>query len=347
MRVGVIGCGFFAQFHLKAWQDLAPEGAELVAVADIDAARAERAARELGIPHWYADPARMFRECDLGLVDIATRMDTHRALVDLAVKQHVPVVVQKPLAPDLDEARAIVGSARHAGLFLAVHENFRFQAPMRAVAGLLAEGAIGTPTWARISFRTDPRVYDRQPYFLTEKRLVILDVGIHLLDLARVFMGEVENVSCVTQRRNPAVAAEDTATMILRHASGAVSLVDCTYENRSLPGSGVQTLVEIEGTEGSIHVGPDFRLSLTSRGRQDIRDVSPPPLAWADPIAHVVQESVVQTCRHMLRAVLAGRPAATSGDDNLRTFALVEAAYEAAFEEKRARSQHLASGTRA
>lgn len=80
-------------------------------------------------------------------------------------------------------------------------------------------------------------------------------------------------------------------------------------------------------------MGRDFQLSLTSQGRREVRDASPPPLAWADPDLHVVQESVLQTCRHMLKAVLAGRAAATSGDDNLKTFALVEAAYQAALED--------------
>lgn len=330
MRVGVVGCGFFAQFHLRAWKDLAAEGGELVAVADIDAARAEGTARALGIPRWYADAAAMLAECDLGLVDIATRMDTHRALVALALRHRVPIVVQKPLAPDWDEAVAIVGAAARADLFLAVHENFRFQAPMRAIAGLIAEGAVGAPTWARISFRTDPGVYDSQPYFLTEKRLVILDVGIHMLDLARVLVGEVESLSCETQRRNPEVTAEDTATMLLRHVSGAVSVVECTYENRRLPGSGVQTLIEIEGPEGALVLDRDFRLSITSRGEHTCRDVGPQPLAWADARLHVVQESVVATCRHMLAALRDGRPASTSGDDNLRTYALVEAAYHSA-----------------
>jgi predicted dehydrogenase len=339
MRVGVVGCGFFAQFHLRAWKDLAAEGAELVAVADIDAGKAERTAAGLGIPRWYADAGAMLGECDLGLVDIATRMDTHRALVELALGHRVPIVVQKPLAPDWQEARAIVEAARQAGMFLAVHENFRFQAPMRAVADLIATGAIGEPSWARIAFRTDPRVYESQPYFLTERRLVILDVGIHMLDLARVLIGEVEHVSCETQRRNPAVRAEDTATMLLRHRSGAVSVIECTYENRRLPGSGVQTLLEIEGPDGAIVLDRDFRLSLTSRGRREVRDVSPPPLAWADPSLHVVQESVLQTCRHVLSAVTGGRAAATSGEDNLRTFALVEAAYRAAEEHRTIRPQ--------
>ena len=90
-----------------------------------------------------------------------------------------------------------------------------------AVRAMIDSGAIGTPSWARIRFRTGFDVYRTQPYFYDEERLAIADVGIHMLDLARFFLGEVERISCETQRRNPKVRAEDTATMLLRHESGA------------------------------------------------------------------------------------------------------------------------------
>ena len=83
-----------------------------------------------------------------------------------------------------------------------MHENFRFQTPMRKLKGLLDRDAIGQPTWARIAFRTGFDVYTNQPYMHHEKRLAILDVGIHVLDVARFLLGEVDRVSCETQRRN-------------------------------------------------------------------------------------------------------------------------------------------------
>ena len=334
VRIGVVGCGFFARFHLNSWKDLAATGADLVAVCDIDPEKAERAAKDFGVARWYTDAREMLAVERLGLVDIATRMDTHLALVRLAVEYHVPVIVQKPLAPNWTQAVQIVETAARAGLFLAVHENFRFQSPMREVARVIGEGAIGAPSWGRIAFRTGLDVYANQPYFLTEERLAILDVGIHMLDLARFLMGEVERVSCETQKRNPRVRAEDTSTMLLRHRSGAVTVAECTYENRRLPGSGIETVVEIEGPDGAIVVDKGFRLSLTSRGAMTTRDVAPLPLAWADPALHVVQDSVLRTCSDLLAAVHEKREAGTSGLDNLKTYALVEAAYRAAAEHR-------------
>ena len=110
IAIGVIGCGFFSRNHLNSWKDLAPEGADLVAVCDIDSAKAKSAAEAFGIPHCYTDAETMFRERNLGLVDIITRMDTHRALAEMAARYKVPMIVQKPFAPDIADVRAITPS---------------------------------------------------------------------------------------------------------------------------------------------------------------------------------------------------------------------------------------------
>jgi len=329
-NIALIGCGFFAANHLHAWRDLASEGANLVAVCDIDPAKAEAAAGQFGVPRWYQDAATMFAAERVDLVDIATRMDTHRGLVEMAVGRGIATIVQKPFAPTWDDCVAMVEAARKAGVFLAVHENFRFQTPMLKVAEVLRSGAIGEPSWARISFRTGYDIYRNQPYFYGEERFAILDVGIHVLDLLRVFMGEAVRVSCETQKRNPKVKAEDTATMILRHATGAVSIVECTYEARKLPDPFPQTLVEIEGPLGAVVVKPGLVMEVTSGGSMTSQTIGSPLLPWTSEPWHVAQESVLITCRHMLESFRAGRDAATSGADNLRTYALVEAAYRSA-----------------
>ena len=195
------------------------------------------------MPHWYTDADTMFRERNLGLVDIVTRMDTHLALARMAARHNVPMIVQKPFAPTIDDVRKIVATAEEAGLFLAVHENFRFQTPLQKVKEVIASGVIGEPSWARISFRTGYDIYEGQPYFYGEERFVILDLGVHVVDIARYFLGEIAHVSCETQRRNPKVKAEDTATMLCRHTSGAVSVVECTYETKKLPDPFPETLV--------------------------------------------------------------------------------------------------------
>ena len=330
IAIGLIGCGFFSKNHLNSWKDLASEGAELVAVCDVDAGKAKAAAEAFGIPHWYTDAETMFRERNLSLVDIVTRMDTHRMLAEMAARHGVAMIVQKPFAPNIEEVRAIVETAERAGLFLAVHENFRFQTPLEKVKEVLDSGAIGEPSWARISFRTGYDIYKGQPYFFDEERFVILDLGVHVVDVARFFLGEVAHVSCETQRRNPKVKAEDTATLLLRHTSGAVSVVECTYETKKLPDPFPETLVEIEGPRGAVVTKPDYRMELTVDGKMTESEIDIPMLHWANRPWHMIEESVYKTCRHILESLKAGREAATSGRDNLRTYAVCEAAYESA-----------------
>ena len=153
-----------------------------------------------------------------------------------------------------------------------------------------------------------------------------------MLDLARFFMGEVARISCETQQRNPRLRGEDTATMLLRHESGGVSVVECTYEARRSPDPFPETLVEIEGPRGSIVVDTGCRMTLTSDGKTSETDIGAPLLSWTSHPWHVSQEGALGACRHFLDCLQRGVAAETSGADNLRSYALVDAAYRAAAE---------------
>lgn len=328
-KIGLIGCGFYAQNHLNAWIDLKTQNAQLVAVCDQDPVKAEAAGKRFGAA-WFTDAATMLDSMPIDLLDITTQMGSHRALAAMAAERKIAMIVQKPFAPNWNECVAIVEYAKAHGAWIAVHENFRFATSMRRVKAVLESGAIGNPNWARLSFRTGFDVYRGQPYLAQEDRLVILDVGIHVLDLARWLMGEVTYLSCETQRRNPNIRAEDTATIMLKHESGAVSIVEATYEARRIPDQFPETLVEIEGPQGSIIVMRGEKMVVTTQGLSFEESIGGPLLSWTSRPWHVSQEAVLHTNAHMLASFRAGREAETSGVDNLKTFALVEAAYESA-----------------
>ena len=78
-RIGMIGCGFYAQNHLRAWADLREAGADLVAVCDIDRGRAEAAASQFGARAYTSVDAMLDAE-SLDFVDIATRLDSHQGI---------------------------------------------------------------------------------------------------------------------------------------------------------------------------------------------------------------------------------------------------------------------------
>jgi len=328
--VAVVGCGFFAQNHLNAWRDLAKDGVDLIAVCDIDAEKAKAAAKNFNVPRWYTDLDELLAKEKPGLIDIVTRVETHRDQVLKTVAKKIPTIVQKPFGFNLGDCRAMTLAAKKAGVFLAVHENFRFQAPLRRITELLRQGVIGTPSWGRVSFRTDYDIYKGQPYLLNETRFVINDLGVHVCDLARAFLGEVEHVTCETQRRNPKAKGEDTATMMMKHVNGAVSMVECTYGAHRLPDIFPQTLIELEGPKGAIILYKNFDLEIMVDGKITKEHADAEVLHWAARPWHIIQESVLATNAHILKALRSGKPADVSAEDNFKTFACCEAAYKSA-----------------
>jgi predicted dehydrogenase len=118
--------------------------------------------------------------------------------------------------------------------------------------------------------------------------------------------------------------------MMLRHRSGAVSVVEVSYGARGLPDAFPATILEIEGDRGAIRMGADYQIHITSDGKLTHLDGDAPLLPWAERPWHVTQESVLNTCRHILERFRAGQSADVSGADNLRTYALCDAAYNAA-----------------
>src|SRR6202453_4100329 len=129
LRVGVIGCGFFAENHMSAWSSM--DDVVLAAVCDLDVGKARSAAERHGASATYADAAEMRDREKLDFVDIATTMESHAELVGMAAARNLPTIVQKPLAPTWKDCVAIVERCKAARIPFMVHENTRFLTPVR------------------------------------------------------------------------------------------------------------------------------------------------------------------------------------------------------------------------
>lgn len=330
----LIGCGFFARNHLHAWKNI--EDAAIIALCDRDGDRLGETARRFGIERTYTDAATMLKAETLDFVDIATTVRTHRPLVEMAASAGLHIICQKPFAETMDNARAMVQAAESAGVTLMVHENFRWQSAIRAAKAEMDRGAIGQHFWGRVSFRSAYDVYSGQPYLATDEKFIIQDLGIHILDIARFLFGDVATISASTRRVNPKIRAEDVATMMLVHECGATSIVDCSYAT-SLPRENFpETLLEIDGSEGTLRLDAGYRMTVHNAGGTVTHDISPPLLPWAERPWHNIQESVFNIERHFVDCLAGGLAPETSGIDNLKTLALVYAAYASAAEGNRA-----------
>lgn len=324
----LIGCGFFAQNHMHGWADA--QGADIVAVCDLDGAKAEAFAGRFKVPRHYTDAAAMLAAETPDFADVATTVETHRPLVELSFAHAALAVCQKPFAETYADGAAMVEAGEKAGKPLIIHENFRWQRPLMAAKEKLDAGAIGTPTFARISFRHGYDVYANQPYLAETERFAIMDVGLHLFDVARYLLGDARDIHCRTQSTKPGIAGEDAFIATLQQKSGAVVSVECSFFSKIVPDPFPQTLLWIEGTEGTIEVTGDYRLLLHRDGSLEELIVEPATPQWGEKPWHAVQASVSAFQAHVVD-VLAGRAAPQpSGAHNLETLAMALAAYRSA-----------------
>jgi predicted dehydrogenase len=327
MRVATFGTGFFSHFHYDSWSRI--PGVELVGICvAANRARGDEFAARYGARAVYTDPARMLDETKPDLVDVITTPESHASLVGEAVKRGIPVICQKPLAPSLADAEAMVAAARAAGTLLVAHENWRFRPWNREAARLIREGAIGEPYNA--GFRMRPgdgqgasAYLDRQPYFQKMPRFLIHETGIHMIDVFRFLMGEITGVGARLRRINPVIAGEDAGLVTFAFASGAAGLLDgnrCADFEAENPRLTMGEML-IEGSEGSLRLDGQARLWLRRRGQPEAEHA----YAWdrrgyAGDSVHALQAHVVAHLRE-------GTPVENTAEEYLRAVRVEEAVY--------------------
>lgn len=326
-RVAIIGCGFFAPNHIHAWSDL--PAAQLIAVCDRDPDRAQAAARLARTP-CFTDAAEMLRELKPDVADIVTTAATHAALARLCAQLRVSAIIQKPLAFDLREAIGIADLSAQSSVSMMVHENFRFQRPIRAVKSVVASGEIGEPRYCSVRFRCAHDVFAGQPYLREDSRLVLADIGVHLFDVARFLLGEIATLSCRVQRVRHDVRGEDMASALVGFSSGAIGLVEASWSSFLADDPFPETLISVEGTLGSVILDRHYQIRLRTSHAVSSYSVEPSAPSWGERPWHVVQDSVIEVCRHWLATVPEGHLPETSVADNLKTLAAVEACYASA-----------------
>jgi D-apiose dehydrogenase len=327
LRVGLIGCGFISARHGPAW--LASADAELVAVCDQDVAKAQARAAEWGIGAVYADAATMLERERLDAVDIASRPGTHTMLVGMAAVRGIHVLCQKPLAPTLEEAAAMVETCERAGVRFMVNEMWRYLPPMATMARLIGEGAIGPVhylryVWGRQAFRTPHQVFLDQPYFVSMPKLIVYEAMIHSIDAARSLVGEIETVYARMARVSSGIAGEDMALVVLGHAGGATSAHDASWATPGGSPEEAQYAWRAEGRDGALDYSQrSGELRLIDAQQVRVLDRYPD---WATP--H--QQAFTACIGHFAHAVRFDEPFGSSARDNLRTLATTLAAYDSA-----------------
>lgn len=327
LRFAVFGAGFWANYQIAAWKEL--EGIELVAIYNRNLSKAEAMASAFNIPKAYNNAEELLDKEKPGFIDIITDVNTHPLFTQIAAERGIDVISQKPMAPSLKQAEQMVANCHKAEVKFFVHENFRWQAPLRALKNAITSGVIGKPFKAGVSFCSSFPVFENQPFLADLEQFILTDVGSHILDMCRFLFGEARSLYCLTSSVNPRIKGEDVANVFLEMENGLHCYAEMSYasilEKESFP----QTLVSVEGENGSIQITHDFELKITTRQGTTSQIIKPVMYSWIDPAYAVVHSSIVDCNRDILNG-LQGGLSETTGQDNLRTIQLVYAGYQSA-----------------
>lgn len=232
LRVAIVGYGLAGRvFHAPLVA--AEPDTEVAAVVTGDPCRAAAAAADH--PRARVLPSADALWDDPGAVDLVVVAAANRAHVPLAraaIAAGLPVVVDKPLAPDAARARALADEAAAAGVMLTVFQNRRWDADLLTLRRLLDEGAVGAPVRFESRFdRWRPEVNRdawRERPDPEDAGGLLLDLGSHLIDQAILLFGPPVEVRAEVDRRRPGARVDDDVFVALLHAGGVRSHLGAT-----------------------------------------------------------------------------------------------------------------------
>jgi D-apiose dehydrogenase len=254
-RIGVVGAGYFSQFHLRGWQAV---NASVAAICDVDEQRASQQAKSFGVDRAYSNVREMITSTKLDVIDIVVPPKQQAGVLRAAIEARIPAICQKPFLQSYGEAKALVQSALAAEVPLLVHENFRFMPWFREAKRLIENGTLGTVHGALFRLRPGDgqgadAYLNRQPYFRTMKRFLVVETAIHFVDTFRYLLGEIVAVTARLRRINPHIAGED---------AGIIAVLDANRCNDHSAENTRRTMGEmwLEGERGCLRLDGDARL---------------------------------------------------------------------------------------
>jgi predicted dehydrogenase len=281
INVGLVGYKFMGRAHSNAYRQVATFFPDVAlrpvqkAVCGRDAAATQEFANQFGWKGIETDWRKLVARDDIDLIDVSTPGDTHAAITIEAAKNGKHVFCEKPLANTLAEAKQMRDAAQKAGVVGMVNFNYRRVPAVQLAKRLIDEGRIGQIYHWRAVYLQD---WIMDPNFPLVWRLdknaagsgTLGDLGAHIIDLARMLVGEIASVTGLTEtfiKQRPVLAGttgglgaaggaqmgevtvDDAALCLARFTNGAVGTFEVT---RFANGRANYNSFEINGSKGSI-----------------------------------------------------------------------------------------------
>jgi len=245
--MGLVGPGVVGVHHVDAVRRLG--FVDVVAVADVDLASAERAARAMHVPRAYGDIEAIVADPAVDVIHVTTPNHLHAPVTRAAIAHGKHVISEKPLAMSAAEARELLALAEAAGVVHAVSFNYRGNPMLQQVREMVAAGEVGPVHFVHGAYLQDWLIEDTDYSWRLEpdkggRSSAFADIGSHWCDMAQHLLGSrIESVlaeltTVVKTRQRPAhvqtfskadagareavtIESEDLATILLRFENGA------------------------------------------------------------------------------------------------------------------------------
>src|SRR4029077_14847717 len=214
LKIGVIGVGVMGSNHARVLSEMA--GVTLVGVVDPDRKQRELVGHTLGCPV-FADLDALL-ESDVEAVTIAAPTHLHQDIALACIARGLHVMVEKPIAPTVEEGRAIVTAARRAGLTLMVGHVERFNPAVESIKRAIKGQDILSIAITRVG-PFPPRMSNVG---------VVIDLAVHDIDLIRWFT-DSEIVEIQPQLSSAVAEREDIALLQFRTASGVLAQINTNW----------------------------------------------------------------------------------------------------------------------
>lgn len=349
-RIGIVGSGFIvSECHLEAYRKA---GFHPIAIASRTKENAKAVAARYGIPRVYDFCEQLLDDDSIEVLDIAVPPNAQLPWIRAACQRRTVkgILAQKPLGTNYGEAVEAVSLCHSAGIVLAVNQNMRYDQSVRAGKTLLDNGTIGDPVLATIDMRGIPHwmPWQREMGWVTLRIL-----SIHHLDCFRYWFGDPEGIFCSVRPdpRTDFPHKDGICAYILSYANGLRCVgLDDTWTGpvrEGCPGD-IRIQWRIEGING-LAIGKigwcqNPYTTPSSIKFAQIGDAGFHEPKWTE---SWFPDAFVGTMAQLLRALESGGEPEISGRDNLRTMALVDAAYKSAQENRPVRLEEITEAYKA
>jgi predicted dehydrogenase len=321
MKVAIIGCGVIGHKRAKGLGD-----SKLVACADLVQERAESLARQFSGCVASTDWRAIVSGSDIDIVIVATTNDSLAEVTSAAASHKKHILVEKPGARNRAELARVAAMAASTGALIRIGFNHRYHRALQKARRLIDEGSLGDLMFLRARYGHGGRIgYDKEWRGRPEVSGggELLDQGVHLIDLARWFLGDFETVQGYAHTYYWSMPVDDNAFLLLRTTKHQVAFlhVSCTEWKNLFS-------LEIYGTRGKLHVeglGGSYGVERLSFYRM-LPEMGPPETTiWEYPMA---DDSWLAEFQDFVEDITLGRQPACTLEDASAVLAIVDQVYK-------------------